>query len=283
MKPTRTFEASLLANEDRFGDPFFKRFTLRPAPAPLRLSDTIEKTYRFPTFYGNVTTAIGIFLCDYAKAKARLPHPAMKPVRMPGGRAVVTFSCYEYKNVMNVPPYNEVAMTIPVLVDAPLDLPVLPLLWGGYPGFGYYVMHMPVTSQENQIRGTKLWGLPKVTEEIDLREEGGDCVTTCIDEGGRPYFTLRVPMSGKAKQFDVSAWIYSMREPKLVRGRTNFQGNFQVTKRGGFHVGRTYLETAEHGVGAVLRGLDLDPTPFQTRYAKPVNAAFDLPDPGWER
>jgi len=30
-----------------------------------------------------------------------MPHPSMKPVKMPGGRSVVLFSCYEYRNVMN--------------------------------------------------------------------------------------------------------------------------------------------------------------------------------------
>lgn len=283
MKPSRSFDAPLLPNDDKFGDPFFRRFKLRNAP--LRLNDLVEKNYRFPTFYGNVTTAIGIFLCDYAKAKAALPHPAMQPVKMPGGRAVVTISCYEYKNVMNVPPYNEVAVTIPVLVDAPLSLPVLPLLWGGYPGAGYYVLHMPVTSLENQIRGRKIWGLPKVVEEIVIREEAGDCVTTCFDEQDKQYFKLRVPMAGAPTEFDVAAWIYSVKDGKLLRGRTNFKGTFNVTKymnllwKKGQKPDREYLELASHGMGAKLRGLDIDPHPFQFRYAKPVNAAFDLPDP----
>jgi hypothetical protein len=289
MKPLRNFDASLLANADKFTDPFYTRFTLRHAPQPLRLNDSVEKNYQFPTFYGDVTTAIGIFLCDYAKAKAVLPHPAMTPVRMPGGRAVVTISCYEYKQVMGVPPYNEVAVTIPVLVGAPADVPVLPLLWGGYPGMGYYVLHMPVTSQENQIRGRKIWGLPKVTEEIDIREQGGDCVTTCFDNLGGEYFKLRVPMAGKPTNFDVAAWIYSVKDGKLVRGRTNFKATFNVTKymkllwKKGLTPDRPYLEIADRGVGQTLRRLEIDPHPFQFRYAKPVCAAFDLPDPTFQK
>lgn len=287
MKPTTQYDATLLANEDKFNDPFFKRFTLREAPAPLQLDERISKRYKFPTFYGDVTCAIGIFLCDYAQAKAILPDPRMKPVSMPGSRAVVTISCYEYKNVMNVPPYNEIAMTIPVLFDAPVSVPVLPLLWGCYPGSGYYVFHMPVTSQENNLRGNKIWGLPKVLEEIDIRQEGGDCVTNAFDDKGSRYFRLRVPMGGKPTDFDVSAWLYSKLDGKMLRGRTNFKATFNVNKNMGLLFGkgaqpeRPYLEIGQGSRADVLRSLKIDPRPFQFRFAKHMNACFDMPDQSW--
>ena len=288
MKPTLRFEAPLLPNEDQFTAPFFQRFQTRPAAEPLQLNDSVSKNYLFPTFYGDVTCAIGIFLCDYAKAQALLPHPDMRPVSVPGGRAVVTISCYEYKNVMNVPPYNEVAFTIPVLVGAPVSVPVLPLLWGGYPGAGYYVFHMPVTSLENQIRGTRIWGLPKVVEEIEVREEGDECVTSLTNEQGQQYFSLRVPMQGKPGDFDVGAWIYSRRGDQLVRGRTSFQATFQVNKytsllwKDGQPPARPYLELGDSPMADTLRGLDMNPQPFQFRFAKHMNAAFDLPDEGYQ-
>ncbi len=287
MKPTLQYEAPLLSNEDRFQDPFFRRFALRPAAAPLQLDEAIAKDYRFPTFYADVTCAIGIFLCDYEAARAMLPHPAMRPVAVPGGRAVVTISCYEYRNVMNVPPYNEVAFTIPVLMNAPLSVPLLPLLWGGYPGFGYYVFHMPVTSLENRIRGNRIWGLPKVTEEIDVREEDGDCVTDIRDEQGRRYFSLRVPTEGKPTEFDVAAWLYSRKDGELLRAQTNFKARFAVRKymsrlwSRSARPEREFLTIGEGGIADRLRALQIDPHPFQFRFARGMNAAFDLPDESW--
>jgi hypothetical protein len=69
--------------------------------------------------------------------------PAIKPVRIPGGRSLVIFSCYEYRNVMGVRPYNEIAATIPILVEPKADIPVLPLVAPGLFGsFGYYVFSM---------------------------------------------------------------------------------------------------------------------------------------------
>ncbi len=125
MKPNMSLDSSRVDNRGAFTDPFFQRFEQCPAPSPLVLKEGLSKDYSFPTFYGNVTCATTIFLCDYGRAEATMPHPSMKPVKMPAGRAVVLFSCCEYKNVMDLAPYNEIAMTIPVMVNAGYVPPVL--------------------------------------------------------------------------------------------------------------------------------------------------------------
>jgi hypothetical protein len=287
MKPTHDFGAELLENSASFRDPFFQRFRLRRAPQPLRLTDAISKDYLFPTLYADVRCAIGIFHCDYERARALLPHPRMVPVRMTMGRSLVAFSCYEYRNVLGVAPYNEIAMTIPVMVDAKLDIPVLPMLLGMIPGFGYYVFGMPVTSKENQIRGNRIWGLPKVTQEIDILEDGGDCVTEARDDTGSAYFKLRVPMAGRPTRFDVRAHLYSQHEGSIVRSQTQFRGTFAVTKhmvllaRKDAHPDRTYLEIGSGPAAATLRSLGIEQHPFQFRYTASMSSAFDLPSPDY--
>ena len=218
MKTLLDFGSQILENSDAFRDPFFSRFTLRHGPKPVQLTDKIAKNYQFPTFYANVTCAIGIFHCDYEKARKIMPHPKITPIRMTRGRALVAFSCYQYKNVMGVPPYNEVAMTIPVLANPRLDLPILPMVAGRlFASAGYYVFGMPVTSRENQIRGNKIWGLPKVTQEIDITEVGDSCLTVVKEDDGTPYFELKVPMSGKNSRFDVSAFLYSKLDERILK------------------------------------------------------------------
>jgi len=203
MKPTFDYGAPLLKNEAKFQDPFFQRFRLSKASAPFQLDEKISKSYLFPIFYADVTCAIGIFMCDHGKAQAILPHPKMKPVKMTRGRSVVVLACYEYKNVMNVMPYNEIAMMIPIMADPIVNIPVLPVVLPFFRKFGYYVFGMPVTSKENQLRGNRIWGLPKVTREVDIFEQGGDCVGIAREESGTPYVELRVPMRGSVTEFDV--------------------------------------------------------------------------------
>ena len=76
----------------------------------------------------------------------------------------------------------------------------------------------------------KIWGLPKVVQEIDVREEGDHCVTSAHEESGEKYFELRVPTQGTATDFDVSSYLYTGRDGRLLRSPTSFKASFSVTK-----------------------------------------------------
>lgn len=288
MKPATQITEGLLQNEDKFQDAFFKRFALRRAEAPLQLNESVSKDYLFPTLYADVTCAMAIFLCSYERAEKMMLHPQIKPVRMTRGRSLVAFSCYEYKNVLGVAPYNEIAMTIPVMVDPGFNVPVLPMILPMFSNFGYYVFSMPVTSLENQIRGLSYWGLPKVVQEIDLREEGGDCVTTAMEESGEPYLELRVPMAGTPTEFDVASNLYSRRGDAFLQSRTCFKATFNVVKHMGLlfkkdvKPDREYLKVYDTPCGRVLKELEIEEHPFQLRFARHMNSCFDLSNPGFK-
>lgn len=287
MKPTYDIPPNMLDNGQSpvFKNDFFQRFTLRKAARPLQLTDRISKDYLFPTFYGDVTCAMGIFLCSYKKAEALIAkelHPKIKPVRMTRGRAIIAFSCYEYKNVMNVLPYNEVAMAIPVMVNAAFSPPLLPMIMK-FSRSGYYIAGMPVTSRENQIRGNRIWGLPKVTQRIDMEKKGSDCVTTVYDDNGGACLILRVPVKGTAEEFDETSSLYSRLEGKLLRSETNFRAVFNVNKhmdlliKKGVKPDRACIEIGRGGSAELLKDLEIEEHPFQTRYAEHMSSCFDLP------
>lgn len=283
MKPTNDMQPGLLDNAGLFTDSFYKRFTLRKAAAPLELAEGLSKDYLFPTFYGDVTCAQAIFLCPFERALSMMPDARLKPVPLTGGRAAVAFSCYEYKQVLGVAPYNEIAMAIPVVADAKVNVPLLPLVTPWFKNFGYYVFSMPVTSLENQIRGRKIWGLPKVVQEIDVREEGGECVTTAFEESGEQYFKLRVPTSGTMQDFDVKSYLYTGLDGRLRKSETNFKAPFAVHKFTGMLLGkspqveRPWLELGDTPSGRVIKELQLEPHPFQLRFARHMASCFDLP------
>ncbi len=271
-------------NDPVFKNDFFERFTLRKAGKPLQLTEKIVKDYLFPTFYGDVTCAIGIFLCSYKKAEALVAkelHPKIKPVKLTKGRSLIAFSCYEYKNVMGVPPYNEIAMAIPVMVNAKFSPPVLPMIMK-FRHFGYYIAGMPVTSYENQVRGNRIWGLPKVTQQIDIRKEGNDCVTTACEKSGEPYLTIRVPVSGTATDFDETSNLYTRLNGKLLQSETNFRATFNVNKhmgllfKKGVRPDRSYIDIGTSASAKMLRDLEIEEHPFQTRYAEHMSSCFDL-------
>jgi hypothetical protein len=282
MDPNTTIDPGLVDNTSEFTHPFFSRFELRPAPSPLELPGGLQKTYSFPTFYADVSCAIAIFLCDYERARTLLPHPAMRPVRMPRGRAVVLFSCYRYRKVMHLAPYNEIAMTLPITLGgwAP---PVLPLVLN-LRKRGYHVFSMPVTSLENQIRGTRIWGLPKIVETIDITSEEERCRTVAYDDDGLPYFDLTVPTTGSPKRFDECSRLYSVLDGRLLTSQTCYRGDFNVSTsadalwRTGRQPERPTLVLGNSPRAETLRSLHIEPAAFQFRYCPSMSSCFDLPE-----
>ncbi len=276
--------AELFDNKDKFDHDFFKRFELTHARPPLELSETVSKQYLFPTLYGDVRCAIGIFLCDYDAAKAMMPHSSMQPLSMSGGRALVAFSNYTYRNVLGVRPYNEIAMAIPVLTGAAINPPVLPIVmdrW--FAKFGYYIFSMPVTSLENRIRGRNIWGLPKDVNRLDIDVEGDVCTTVAFNEQGDKYLEISVPTQGTSQDFDVESNLYSVLDGLLLQSPTYFKGTFNLTKNMGKLFGRnpanakSALAIVGDSVEAQrLRDLKIDPVPFQTRYTNSMNSCFAL-------
>lgn len=287
MNANHEISPGFLNNESDFKDPFFKQFELKPMPKALKLSDQIEKQYKFPTFYTNVMSSMGIFFCDFEKAKAALPDPSMTPVSMLKGRALILFGCYQYRSVYNIKPYNEIAMTIPVFVGDGLKLPVLPMIIPAFKNFGYYVIGMPVTSKENQIRGNKIWGLPKVTHDIDITQNNGFEETVAREPDGTPYFKLKVPMSGSHTTITSGANLFSKLDGQMLKSPAFFRGEFQIQKFMKRLFDAKYtpadkpadpcLYTSNTPHGKILTDLDIDPRPFQFRYTDKYSGTFDLP------
>ncbi len=288
MKPSFDIPKEILDNKDEFSEDFYKRFTLRHAPEPIKLQEGIEKNYTFPTFYGDVTCAMAICFCNFDKATAVVQKDLgskVKPVSMGSGRSLVAFSNYEYKKVNGVCPYNEIAVAIPIMVNTSFSPPILPMIMSSFSHFGYYIAHMPVTSHENTLRGHKIWGLPKVTQEIDIRKKGNDCITTAMEEDGTPYLTIRVPMNGQPTEFDESGYLYTRHDGKLKRAQTNFKAGFAITKNvktlynSSATPDRSYIEIGSSKSTEMLSSLEIAPLPFQFRYAEHMTACFDLADP----
>lgn len=283
MDTNLKISGQLHPNEDKFSDAFFKRFNLRHNDAPLQLNEDISKNYVFPTFYGDASCSIAIFHCDYEAALAMMPSPSMKPVKMTRGRALVIFSCYEYRNVLNVTPYNEIAMTIPVMADGGMNIPVLSMLLGDkLEKFGYYVFGMPVTSLENRIRGRKIWGLPKDVEQIDITHKNNIATTKASVDGAEPYLELNIPMNGSAQEFDIKSNLYSILEDQRLTSATAFKGNFNLTKNMGSLIKKsatTNSASIKIGKGPQadkLRSLKIEGKAFQFRHCDSMNACFDL-------
>ena len=283
MKVSEKFDGSLLANEDKFQDPFFRRFQLKKRK--IRLTGDMEKEYAFPTLYGNVSCCQAIFLCSLDAARALMPHPSVRPVRALKNHAVMAVSCYEYKNVLGIPPYNEIAFTIAVDVEKEKDPVLLPLIRNCYSG--YFVFSMPVTSRENCLRGNVIWGLPKVTQEIDIDAAGSEANVKAF-ENGTEYFRLRVPKKGKLTPMDETTYLFPKLNGVVHKAETNFKGDFLIAKNLGvlLNPGKVpaepFITIGDSPCGQALKDLRISPMPLQLRYVEHMTACFDYYDETYE-
>jgi hypothetical protein len=120
-----------------------------------------------------------------------------------------------------------------------------------------------------------------------VREEGADCVTDARDESGELYFTLRVPMKGKPKRFDVRSNLYSRLGSDLLQATTCFDSEFRVSSnfgallKAGVPADRKYLTIGKGPFAKMLESIGIEERPFQFRYTPSMTACFDLPNPGF--
>ncbi len=265
-----------------FTDDFFTPFKSKQTDYKLQLDDNISKTFKFPTLFKGTENGMAIFLCSYEKLKKHLPHPDMNPVRMPGGRAVFAISCYKYVHIQEMQPYNEISFTVPVVFKGALNIPFVTLAAKSlYKNFGYYVFSMPVNSVENNIRGHKIWGLPKFVTQIDVKSENGIFYTKVYD-GDKPYLDINFPITGSKKLMHEELSILSVNEKQLLKAKVVYSGEFLMNTNLGvaFSKGQqnnVALTIGDTPRGNILKDIELETTPFQTRYSSNVLSALHLP------
>jgi len=283
MKPNFDIPTELLDNGSEFSDPFFASLELRRAKNPM-LVDGRPKDYLFPTLYANVRCAQGIFHCSFEAARAllyeQLGAKAIPP-RMLGGRSIVAISCYEYRSVRGVRPYNEIAVAVPVRLDGKSGTPVLGAFAGG-PDAGYFIASMPVTSEENRLRGAHFWNLPKITRRIEYVESAKAIRFESYAEDGTTIdISLEVPTAGKPTHLDVKSFLATMKDGSLRRNPTAFAGDFAVNLHAGRLLGlaggTTALVLGRGEASDILRRLKVETRPLQTRSTASMNSYFDLP------
>ena len=307
-KTEPTYSPNLLDNLVDFEEPFYQQFPPCDDPAsgvellhgakatcrhhlssPLTLENGVVKDYWFPTFYRDVTTSVAMYFCSYKKAQELMTEAGMpssvQPLSMALGRSLIVFSSYRYNDVYGIPGYNEVAISIPTVTTKLVNVPIIPLLVSDWQGLGFYVVSMPVTTRENWIRGHKIWGLPKAVQEIDDSIDGDDYVTTVKERTGETYLQFRVPMTGKPLPVKNSkTYLYSILNGVVRRSVSIATGDFVTTKWESTLVvpsiptTKTYRTFSNSPSGLLLQNLDIEPTPFQVRFAKGAASVFDTPD-----
>ena len=274
---------TLNENYQVFTDDFFSPFKDKQINYELQLTNSISKTFKFPTFFKGTENGLGIFLCSYEKLKKHMPNQNLDPVRMPGGRAVFAISCFKYMHIQEMQAYNEISFTVPVVTKGHLNIPFLTMAAKNLSNIGYYVFSMPVNSEENNIRGNKIWGLPKFNTRIDI-STNTDKMHTVLYDGEQPYIELTYPTHGHEKNFREDINVYSFLNTQFLKARVVYTGKYKVNRHLGVALSKSasanseFIKINDTPRGKILKDLEIDSMPFETRYSNNVLSALHLPE-----
>ncbi len=122
----------------------------------------------------------------YAAATSRLQAltPAgMRVVELVPGRAPLAIICFDY-TATSIGPYGEIGIGWPVVDSTRWQPPLLPLLLERrWPRMGWWVHHLPVTTEVALRAGRSIWGYPKFLAEIGFEWHGPRRICTLAADG----------------------------------------------------------------------------------------------------
>jgi hypothetical protein len=212
---------------------------------------TRSHPFELPQRYYDWSMMLASFPAPASRVRRLLPSEKLAPVQIVPGLGLVTLAAFEYRQAATLAPYNEVAIMIPVRCQARVNLPLLPLLFPHwFKDLGFYVHHLPVTTQEACDVGVSVWGFPKFVADIQFHEDGG--VRRChLRQDGKHILTfeVKIPRSETEQFKDYLA--YPVKENHLLK--TQVQSKARYAERR-LPFGASF-SLGEHPIADELRAL----------------------------
>ncbi len=242
-----------------------------------------------PIYYYRDDSFLGIFTADREAVRALLPSDQLYPVLAPNGRALIGIAAFNYLHT-SIGPYGEVGIVLLCTHGQPAP-PWIPLLLESrFPGWGAFVLHLPVTTRVARDAGRVIYGYAKFVADMEF-EKTPVFQRVHLSEGGRHILTLTVRQQGWVVHDNRPLITFSVRNGELIRTRIPVYGIYHL----GLRPGLGTLVLGDHPIAQQLRELDLSfksvaTKSYLTRYAiLPAGEAIGRADrphapyPGEER
>ena len=211
---------------DYKNDPFFQ--------FPRVNRKTSKGNVEFPIYYYDVSNLIAVFKADVQGVETILKDSGMESALTIGGKPLVFMSFYEYRNT-SIGSYNEVGVAIPVLrkemgkgMKPPINNFVDLMRAVDKRQVGFYVVDLPVTTEEANAAGRELWGYPKFVTDIPFKLGASAFNSEVKDPQFGSIAHLRGKLNLGIKAPTLSAVTYSHLGSKTLRATVNVRGNYKA-------------------------------------------------------
>ncbi|MCL7453644.1 MAG: acetoacetate decarboxylase family protein [Anaerolineae bacterium] len=207
-----------------------------------------------PVMYYRDDSFMGIFAADYEPVRTLLPSQDLYPVTLPDGRATIAIFAFNYLET-GIGPYGEIAIALPCTHGQQASA-LLPLvLESRYPGWGAFVLHLPVTSLVARDAGRVVFGYTKFVADMAFQKRPA-YQSVRMSEAGAHILSLTVQQRGLTLKDNRPLVTYSVRDGELLRTTVPSRSVYQV----GLTPGSATLELGDHEIGRQLQALNISTT-----------------------
>jgi hypothetical protein len=220
-----------------------------------------------PVCYYDWASIMAHFHAPTPAIRKLLPTDRLKPAQLRPGTAILSMVAMEYRQVADIGAYNEFAIMVPVLYEPAINIPGLPLLFPQwFRRLGFYIHHLPVTTQASYDAGVEIWGYPKFVAEISF-EDLADVLRCRLRAEGKDIVTLEMEkLATRDKPLDI--YTYSVKDGQLLRTLVQAKGQVCIARNRG---GASYI-LGDHPIAEELRALGMGDTAVECQYAPQVQS-----------
>lgn len=130
---------------------------------------------KVPVLYEELSASLLFFLADEKKIREFIDNERVSPVKISNGTCLFALTVFDYTKCPTGP-YKELALSVPVVIDAKFPVPVLPLVFESFfKNYGFYTNLLAMNTEIARIHSEKIFGYPTYNEnlKIDLFNQDG--------------------------------------------------------------------------------------------------------------
>lgn len=227
--------------------------------------DVMGRKIDVPVKYSDASAFMVFFSISLKKAKEILNSSRLSPVRITGDRCLLGITFFNYRDCP-AGPYHEFTFSIPVMVDAKFNIPIIPFIFESFfKKFGYYVILMGVDTDIARKHIEQIFPYPTFNKNlsIDLKEDDR-CLFAGVCDGGEEIIFVRSVLPNKCKLEKKEFNTYYAKDGTIYKVRLNtFSYNKMMFRMKGFQ-----FQLGNHEVAKMLKDLDIGTKPLTGIYYK---------------
>lgn len=151
---------------------------------PVEEIDVMGKNVPLPLKYSNASALLLFYPIPTNEAEKLINDKNIHPIKIFGNTSLLGITYFNYRDCA-VGPYHEFTFSIPVVLKAKLNVPLIPLIFEEYlENVGHYVALMGADTEISREHINRLFPYPLVNKNINISlQENGDILKGEIMDG----------------------------------------------------------------------------------------------------